>query len=961
MNRRFFFRALSGGLTCAATAASLMWSSYPADARRIHGGITSGAAPAGQITTLVLNNASATETPMWSKMFGHCFADNDVTGCPLSGGNPTYPTFKIGATTYGYSMSEPSYWPSGRIKHAMFVLLLGGLSMPGSTATTFDVTQGGTSKPTPSSRSLSDLTTADIKSVVTFMDGATGSYTASLNDGIISAFSDNITVADGAAGKVVRVRASYRDGGGVVEGMTENYFYVFIGQDSSGNFGGIKVQSCIATPWGDATPALRCWKSFSAATFQTGATVIRDNVTSGRSNTGTCVRVSGSTMSCAAAPLESWTAVRFTTTGTLPAPLVAGTTYFLYCGTSYVGSETAFQIYTQSGSTTSNQVTMTNAGSGVHTYTIYPWVTCYGRLFLCGTTGEWDFVRGGGSVTGVSTYVDTHVQVRWNKVYASSTLVVPAYDFNAAVTPGIAQQFFINTNCGLTNEPNSGGIDEHLGLLPTPMVRHIYTQSLVDERNVRAIGLAGGQINQCIRQIANGFHISSWNRGHNGTNATYTGMGTNFYQNRFGPSSGTTNIFLPLNAQSFANMTGQFSGEASHRTAYNWYPYIMTGQPEYLDMLIETANCAPMSAYNGGSSPTFTTINTSVYAPLGTPAINGSNSGSRNVTTSGVTRYGVFCMGASQRQDAWQIRDTGICAGIIPQAFPECLAYFTYFNDLVNDNMSFINAIIALSPTAYSSSSGLFWPQGGVYYQDLWQAAYYTEAASMVYGLTQNSQTLAILNALNKWLGHVVNTFGVVMISLEEVLIKQSLGSGGGGPLINSDDQLGFCINSANTTWSNTVNPTQYTFSVSTSGVPFPYTPAIGDQIYFTTPDPPSQNTDPIPGALTAFQGYYIVSVAGTFPNFILELSATPGGTPITNTDSSGVSIIVWPNPKSPVTGIGGNNGPSDYPTVIYRSMLLSKSRGAIFDPTAEALMAAVQPSIAAYAATPTYCFSATA
>lgn len=960
ISRRFFFRALAGGLTTATFASSLIWSSYPADGRP-HGGIASGAA-ANQITTLALNNASATETPMWSKMFGHCFSDSDVTGCPLSGGNPTYPAFKIGATTYPYTMSEPTYWPSGRIKHAAFILLLGGLSIPGSTSAALNVVQGGTSKPAASSRSLSDLTTADMKHVVTFMDGAAvGTYTASLNTGISDNFSDNITVGDGAAGKIVRVRADYKDGSNIAEGMTTNYFYVFIGQDNSGNFGGIKVQSCVATPWGDATPGLRCWKSFSTATFQTGATVIRDNVTSGRSNTGTCTRISGSTMSCAAAPLESWTAVRFSSTGTLPVPLDPNTTYFLYCGTNYVASETAFQIYTQSGNTTSNQVTMTTAGTGVHTYTVYPWITCYGRLFLCGTTGEWDFVKGGGSVTGVSTYVDTNVQVRWNKTYASSTLVVPAYDLNAPVTAGSATPFYINTNCGLTNEPDAGGIDEHIGLLPTPMVRHIYTQSLIDERNVRAMGLAGGQINQCIRQIANGFHTSSWNRGHNGTNATYAGMGTNYYQNRFGNSSGQTNIFQPLNVQSFQNLTGQFSGESSHRTAYNWYPYILTGQPEYLDMLIETANCAPMSAYNGGSGPTTTTINTTLYAPAGTPAINGSSSGSRNVTTSGTTRYAIFSLTASQRQDAWQWRDTGICAGIIPQAFPECPAYFTYYNDLINDNAGFIIDCIALAPTTYAATNGLFWPQGSVYFYDPWQAAYWVSAASMVYGLTKNANILTVINALNKWLGHTVNKLGVIAIGMEEILCRQGFGSGGCAALIDNDDAIGLCFNGANTTWSSTVNPTQFTLSVSTASGPYPYTPAIGDQLYFTTPDPPSQNTDPIPAALTAFQGYYIVSVAGTTPNFTVELSATPGGAPIVNTDSSTSAIIVWPNNKTPVTGVGGGNSVTDYPSVIYRSMLLSKSRGATMDPTAEALMAAIPPAVSSYGATPTYCFAGVA
>ncbi len=913
----------------------------------------------GQITSITLSNTSgASETPMWSKFFGHPFADSDVTGCQLSGGNPTYPVFKVSGVIVPYSMSTtPTYWPSGRLKHALFFLLLGGnYTIANNGTLSVTVNQSGTtSLPTASSRATSDFTAADLKTIATQLDGpnAGTSYTASLNTAITDALSDNYVVADGPAGKMWRLRGNYKNAG-TPEGMQTTYFYVASMQNAGAAFGGIRVQPCTATPWGDATSSLRKTRTFSAMTWQTGSTVIRDNVTAGRSNSGTFTWAgSGDAISVntSSASYESWTPVRFTTTGTLPTGLALNTTYYVYTGAYYTPPYTKFSVYSTLLDVNS-YVVMSSAGSGTHTYTIYPSLTCYGRIFHCGTTGDWDYVQGGGAVAGISTYVDTAVQVKWDMTYARSTLCIPAYDYNAPVTAGSATPFYINTTCGLTNTPDAGGIDEHIGILPTPMVRHIYTNSLTDERNVRAIGLAGGQVNSCVRQISTGFRIPCWNNGHNGSGTPYTGMGTLLINGRF-TGAGNSNIFQQNSAADYYNLTGQVAGESSHRVAYNWYPYLLFGTPEYLDMMIETANCAPGYGYIGGGL-TNTRIDATQYAPSGTAAGDGSNQGSRNITTSGVSRYCIFQLTDSQRQDAWGLRDTGICAGLIPQSFPECPAYSTYFNDIINDNAAFVQAVIALSPNSYTTTNGLFAPSNSLYIGDVWQAAYWIEAAAMVYGYTQNSAWLASINTMNTWMAHCINTFGLNVISKEEWLLRTNYSHSGCGPLISSDSQFAVVINDAHVTWSNGST----SFAFSNSGIP--YVPTVGDQLYFTSPDPPSESSTPIPAAVTAFTGYFIKTVSGVSPNYTLTLSATLGGSAITNSDAGAGGILCWINNKTPLNSLDFN-GVSDYPSVTYRSMLLSKSRGATIDATAQTAMAGACPATSSYGSVPTYCFNATA
>lgn len=943
-------RRLAVTLIASALTGALIWASLPSDARGIHGGIATGGGPppSGQIASFPLaNTGGSSETPMWSKMFAHFFDDNDVTGCPLSGGLPTYPIFKVGSTTLQYTMSTPRYYPSGRICHAMFSLLLANnITLASSATTTITVNQGASTIPVASSRSLSDLTAADIKSIVTFLDNGSGTYTATLNDGISSAYSDNITWADGAAGKVVRVRATYKTSG-TPEGNLENYFYVFIRQDASGNYGGCEVMSRMATPWGNATAAKRQWKSFSAMTFQTGSTVIRDNVASGRSNTGTFTWAgSGDAISVntPSAAYESWTAVRFTTTGTLPPPLALNTTYYIYTGSYYTPPYTKFSVYTAPGDSSSNYVVMTGAGSGVHTYTIYPWITCYGSLFLCGTTGEYDYIQGGGSVAPVSGYVMTNIQVKTDMSYAMKAYGIPAYDLTAPVTAGGATPFYINTNCGLTNTPDAGGIDEHIGILPTPMVRYIYTQSLTDERNVRAIGLAGGQIGSCLRLSTTG-RIPPWNNGHGGSGTPYSGMGSTLYWNsRYSGSPGSSTAFQAFDNQSYGNLTGQQYGDASHRTAYNWFPYAIFGQLEYLDMLIETANCAPASGYNGGSGPAVSRISTSAYGPHGTATADGSAEGSRNVTApDGITRFGLYTLTESKRQDSWQHRDVGICAGLIPNSFTE----WQYFQDLSDDNIDFMTAVAANPPTAYAGTNGLFYPQGAVYIDPQWQTAYMIMALSMEYGLRKNAKSLALINKLNTWLAHIMNTYGLYAIDSEEWLTRTA-GNGNASPLISNDNQLGF-YNGGLITWAN--GSANFTFTNPD------LVPSVGDGLFFSTPNPPSQQTTPVPAAFNTFQKYFVVSRTGTGP-YTLQLSATAGGSAIVNTDAGAGGITVWIQPASPVNTLFANNV-TDYPTVIYRSMLLSKSRGATVDATAQAAMAAACPTPSSFGSTPTYCFKA--
>ncbi len=924
-------------------------------------GVGSGT-PSSAITTLRLSNTSgSTETPQWSKFFGHAFADSDATGCPLNGSNPTYPIFKISGTTISYSMSEPTYWPSGRLKHAMFWLLLGGNYTIANNATlivSVNASNSQTSKPTASGRTTADFSAADLKVLGAILDGPSPgtSYISSLNVGIADALSDNFVWADGPAGKMWRIRCRFKNAG-TPEGNLEGYCYVASMLDGSGNFGGIRVLFEISTPLGDSTASLRVWKSFSALTLQSGSTVLRDLVTSGRTNTGNFTWGGGNILASANNVVESFQVFRVTTTGVLPAGLAVNTTYCAYNGNYYTPPFSTIPVYDDIR--LNNPVIMTNSGSGIHTFHTYPWVTAYGSIYSSGTTAEYDYVQGGGSVTPISSLVDTAIQVKADMVYMRATKTIPAYDYTAPVTPGPLTPFYINTNCGLTNNPDATGIDEHIGILPTPLVRYLYTQSLTDERNVRATGLAGGQIGAKIRVSSQGATMPAWNNGTGGTGTPYSGMGTLLPFLRYGNSLGTTDIFPPFNSVSYGTITGQAYADGSHKVSYSWLAYWITGEPQYLGLVLDNANCpAGGSFVGGGDGITNTRISTSRYQAYGDPTADGNKEGSRIVRgPDSVVRYCMFQLTNSPRQDGWFLRDLGRAAGSVPQNYPECPAYFTYLNDVAKDNMAWVVSVIAVAPTSYASTNGLFNPQAGGIYTAQFMDSYWIEALADYYGHCQDANALTAMNAQAKWHNHVVNTFGLNPISNIEWRTRQVWPPSGGGPVLDNDNGFGIYQSSQPiTNWTN--GSANFSFDTSVTGST--YVPAVNDLWFFESPSPGSQQTDPIPSAFTVSTAYHVISVTGAGAVKTVQLSATQGGSAIVNTDSITRTISLWVQPAVPLNTLD-SNGVNDYPTVHYRSLLLAQSRGATVNAAAMAAMAAAVPTASAFGTTPTYCFNGTA
>lgn len=829
----------------------------------------------------LVNDTGSSESPMWSKIFGHVFKQGDI----IPG---TYPIFKnAGGTILPYSMSvAPTYWPDNSLKHATFVLLMGGnVTIAGNSSVPIGIYNGGPSAPTPSSRTQADFAAANIQHQVTGLDNLVGQWTSNLNRGVSDANSDNYLWLDGPAGKMWRIRSSYRNSGGTAEGNLEAYWYVMSMQDSSGAFGHIRVQGRICLPWVDRVKATKLWYSFNQSQLQTGGgtTVLRDLVLNR-------INVQDFTLSAVASPpngittqtgdfLETGQLVRLSTTGTLPAPLVTGTSYWAVRGTtqSPTTGKMGFAA-TPSLAGVGTQINLTAIGSG--TATAYPFICYYGSSFFCGPSAEWDSIRGGGSVV-----TDVVSRVTNDQTYWTSTLTIPSWNrsitptSNPAVVNFTTMGYYANTAGPVDVNVPGGGERVDIGVFSTWYARAIYNQTAIDQLYVRLVGLVGGNHGNAWRNSANSGRLISANNGHNGGGTQYTGMGPNnpYLSSSSGTISGTSfGIAIPDLTPDVDTCIFQ-NENTEHVAGYNVYPFLMTGSPEFLDLSLEMASKFFLQNYsapppNGFATTVFTTTQ---YAPLG---LSGNSRGGRQVLTSGTKRYSIWYCGGSQRSEAWIMRTAIAAAGQSPQNHPECAGYWQYFNDVVNDNVNFMNDMIALEPTAFSQNAGLFYATAGIPFIDSWQQGYDMQTWGWGAGATSNSGFISLCNELNKWWCTVTNVSSPYFVGAEQFIVKTG---GDPAPLIADSNLISATLGVNAAAW--TVGSADMTFTIVTAGSTL--TMNVGDKIIFT-PSGPGSIQVPTPLAITRMVPYYIVSITGTAPTWVAQLSATPNGSPIVMTDS---------------------------------------------------------------------------
>ena len=810
-----------------------------------------------------------------------------IVGCPFRKGDLAigdWPQFQLTDGTpvpCTLLSSQAATWSDGSLKFIPAMLQI-PVAVAGHKTLSVSVLSGGW-LPQPSPRSLSDFTQGISPQVqVDGLDNLSGTWVMELAGGI-SRETKIVQYGNGAAGAVWRVRASAYQGHKRHRHLLCD-FYIASLANPDGSLKGLRILGKLKLPYYDTTSAMN-WMSFSR--FQlcrdfSGALIrncFGENFGDPRSYQFSWSSGASFFANHGYSTGEYGYCTRLSSTGRLPAGLAPDTSY-------YTGSPTSTTIGFSSNAADpgNNLISAGDDGSGTHTATPYPYLAYFGALFTAGPSGMWDFVQGAGTDAR-----DTPLRCKIDQRYWLSTELIPPYDLAIRPTSNTPFSYWPNCSGPVTRYLETTGERPDIGILPSWYVRHFLTQAAVDERVVRVISLVGGHFSVGL-ESSRTKSIPSVNDGRS-NGGGYKGMLVPNYQFRWRPAGSPAQGF-PYGDTTDPNVqiAGFNQQITNHMPQLNYYPYLLTGEPWHLDMLIEHANSAIYQR----------------YTPLGQADISnteyslGSGERSLQVGTTPAT-FGDAVGSGEQRSNAWASALVATAAGISPDIDPNCELYKEYLGDLNASTWTAAFNIYKALPS-YAKANGLWHvPDGDWPYIDHWQMAYLGAAIALAVGVTEDKHALVALEGLVKWFDHLVAEFGGWHVGAYMTVIKQ--GGNSLSPLVAGDHGVAFY--GPNIQWQ-----AGNRFSLS----PYSnYVPSNSDRILFA--DSVSGVGQVTPAGFAKYTPYYMVNLGGVQ----FDLSASPGGSPAPITDSyngsAGFFIVATKPPSSgSISGIGS---PTSYNTEV--------------------------------------------
>lgn len=333
----------------------------------------------------------------------------------------------------------------------------------------------------------------------------------------------------------------------------------------------------------------------------------------------------------------------------------------------------------------------------------------YTDFFTCAADARWDFVQGGGSASA-----DCTIRVAHDKTYFVKSRLVPPYDL--ALDPTSSSSVDYSAQCKGHHEVyNMGNTGERteIGVLPGWVARHVMKQSSVDERAVRVNALASGGWRNALRRSTTNQVIPCVD-----VSATYSGLGTVQTTWRYWSSG----VAVGVNARPETHLW-ESEYEPSHRSASTYYAYLISGEPQFCDLLIEQAANLILSTPPGGN-----TYKTGSPVDAG-KSFTGSWSGERNPIIASTTYKGagLFFTPNVVRVQAWQTRDVAQAAAIYPDTCPSGTEVRKYLREVLTNAYTAINAYNNALPQSWRDGGLVSFTDNGAndtFYENPWAHGY---------------------------------------------------------------------------------------------------------------------------------------------------------------------------------------------------------------------------------------------
>lgn len=740
-----------------------------------------------------------------------------------------------------YSQGFKRTWSDGSLKHLSVVVRCPG-SIAGSATLQVNVAGGG-SQPTASARTTTELSNASILTEGEGQINLSGTWTATLSDGIATAKK----WLDGEAGAGWVVDVDFKQSG-AAHGQLRERFYTLLTTDGSGNLGGIRFLPRTWQPFYDVNSPAKNWRGFSALSIKHGAgpttinppwPYVASTFTRTASNSFSAPSANYYTGSKGNTQIGS-VPVTLSTTGTLPAGLNANQIYWA----RQANTGTTISLWTGSG--TSYGASTTDAGTGTHTMTPIRTVLHFGSYFKATTDAKWNYIQAGGSLA-----TDPPLRATREKTYWHSTKTIPPWDLSVAVADNAAWSYDwnpVNTGTLSLGLQDTGDRDD-IGPATMYHTRAFFNQTAANDKLIRAIGLAGAHMGQGSRHSTTGAVPNLGGQ-------SYTGFGPDVSATyRWRPSSQISSGMGSGGGPPTLNQSMGFIGaDWSHMPATAWPAFLQTGSPEFFDLMVELANGA-----------------------LGIFAI-----ADRNPTLPAPGAIGIVTGYAAQaREGAWALRDLVAAAGLAPDAAYDSVDYKTYFGDRASAGFTWM-LTTTTNTNSYYSTNGLFMPRnfstGISKLLSPWEWNYYLMAVNFGAGLLENADAVSALNNASKWWDHLIDTFGAYNLrKYQQILTNDSFTT----PISSDTQWAGYDITGF--TWTS---GTPGTVTITTGKA----TPTNGDKYIFTSGA--MGHTFTPPGGTSLQTPYYLVNCNGSQPG-TCNLATSPGGAAIALTNSGGGGDLV--------------------------------------------------------------------
>ncbi len=502
----------------------------------------------------------------------------------------------------------------------------------------------------------------------------------------------------------------------------------------------------------------------------------------------------------------------------------------------------------------------------------------YTSFFTAGTDGRWDFVQGGGSASA-----DCTVRVQHDKTYVVKSRLVPPQDLTISATSSASVDYYPYGRAGMQRDSGGTGERDDIGVLTAWSARHLLTQAAVDERVIRAVGLASGGWRVAARRSTTKQIVPVTD-----PSPSYTGLGTVQTTWRLRPGDTSTGFVTPSDQSSL--WISEY--EPSHRAAATYYPYLVTGEPQYLDMLVEQSANLIANRVAGQASVTVTN-------PVTTTTIyNTGDYGERDIVVGSTTYKGGhhFFYYNLTRVTAWGWRDLVDAAAIYPDTCPSGTEVRKYLRDVVSQSYAAIND--------YNGKFGTGWASLGMINFDSrpesanpWCHAYLAQSVCHASSILPSTAASTLRAFIAQFWENVA----------DQLDISNAFSFGANlydGTLTRTTTTDGVLFTLGTTlTFSTATNRATISALAGNNGG---WSPTNGDVFAFAT----IYDSDKPYSGISDFQRLYAVNCSGqTF-----QLATTPGGSPLTvSANVTVTSVAARVQNFSPNLSFEGPVGPQQY------------------------------------------------